>query len=290
MKKNEPQIRIAVNPTNPGQFFACCGLLELADRLWKGAEGWFENDGKEFCVRAPNRDASLSNLLTAAKTIQLQISDDETEEDNNEDDEDSQADGSESGIQPIQIASPVNLVLDWWADKSLKTWAGSMNATKIFLAMCGAIDSDNEAPLDQAAVVYDTSDKSNASKKTTTKQKAREPFYFDARRGSNAWSIDVGFSADAIKTSQNLSTVAYPVVESLAMIGLQRIRPISTEKARVFDYYIWSTALPVTVVAVAVSGHMNNKTGFRFENSFRTTQKKHKAFNPAIQLPKGEKQ
>ena len=29
-------IRIAVDPTNPGQFFACCGLLELADRLWSG--------------------------------------------------------------------------------------------------------------------------------------------------------------------------------------------------------------------------------------------------------------
>jgi len=36
-------IRINVAPTNPGQFFACCGLLELADRLWPGAEGCFEN-------------------------------------------------------------------------------------------------------------------------------------------------------------------------------------------------------------------------------------------------------
>ena len=41
-------IRVAVDPTNPGQFFACCGLLELANRLWPGAEGWFEK-GK-FCI------------------------------------------------------------------------------------------------------------------------------------------------------------------------------------------------------------------------------------------------
>ena len=27
---------VNVDPTNPGQFFACCGLLELADRLWQG--------------------------------------------------------------------------------------------------------------------------------------------------------------------------------------------------------------------------------------------------------------
>jgi CRISPR-associated protein Csx14 len=37
----EPNIHLRVDPTNPGQFFACCGLLELADRLWGGAEGWF---------------------------------------------------------------------------------------------------------------------------------------------------------------------------------------------------------------------------------------------------------
>jgi CRISPR-associated protein Csx14 len=34
-------IQLRLQPTNPGQFFACCGLLELADRLWNGAEGSF---------------------------------------------------------------------------------------------------------------------------------------------------------------------------------------------------------------------------------------------------------
>ena len=34
---------VMVDVTNPGQFFACCGLLELADRMWSGAEGWFES-------------------------------------------------------------------------------------------------------------------------------------------------------------------------------------------------------------------------------------------------------
>ena len=49
MTTTESTIRIVVDPTNPGQYFACCGLLELADRLWPGgAEGWFE-------VRTPAR-------------------------------------------------------------------------------------------------------------------------------------------------------------------------------------------------------------------------------------------
>ena len=38
MNTAEATIRINVDPTNPGQFFACCGLLEFADRLWPGAE------------------------------------------------------------------------------------------------------------------------------------------------------------------------------------------------------------------------------------------------------------
>lgn len=37
MNPNQAAIRINVDLTNPGQFFACCGLLELADRLWGGA-------------------------------------------------------------------------------------------------------------------------------------------------------------------------------------------------------------------------------------------------------------
>ena len=44
MSKPEASIRVNVDVTNPGQFFACCGLLELADRLWPGAEGWFKRD------------------------------------------------------------------------------------------------------------------------------------------------------------------------------------------------------------------------------------------------------
>ena len=54
----EPNIKIPVDLTNPGQFFACCGLLELADRLWPGAEGWI--GGREFCIQF---DGTLRTLL-----------------------------------------------------------------------------------------------------------------------------------------------------------------------------------------------------------------------------------
>ena len=41
MTNPKPSIQIPVDLTNPCQFFACCDLLELADRLWPGALGWF---------------------------------------------------------------------------------------------------------------------------------------------------------------------------------------------------------------------------------------------------------
>ena len=38
----ESSLCIHTDLTNPGHFFACCGLLELANRLWPGSTGWFE--------------------------------------------------------------------------------------------------------------------------------------------------------------------------------------------------------------------------------------------------------
>ena len=58
MSDQQPNITIPVDLTNPGQFFACCGLLELADRLCSSAEGWFENS--EFHLRC---EADLRKLL-----------------------------------------------------------------------------------------------------------------------------------------------------------------------------------------------------------------------------------
>ena len=57
---------VNVDPTNPGQFFACCGLLELADRLWPGAEGCFAKEDREFTI---TRGGTLRGLLAAAKAV-----------------------------------------------------------------------------------------------------------------------------------------------------------------------------------------------------------------------------
>lgn len=281
----EPSIHVRVDPTNPGQFFACCGLLELADRLWEGAEGWFEVG--RFCIRTDETEAALPTLLAAAKDINLAENDftPGAEDDEN----DAESDEQEGLISPLIIVSPVALCLDWWEDKTLKTWAGRMNERQIFLAMASAIDPPNSDPLNQCEVVFDPLSPAVETvfvkqRRDRKKRKPREPFYFDARRGASALPIDVGFSADPLKTSLKLYTVAYPVVEAMAFIGLQRCRPRPSDVPRVFDYFAWSTPLPVSVTPLAVNGLISKGDGFRFENAFRTDQRKHKAFTPATPI------
>jgi CRISPR-associated protein Csb3 len=264
-------IRIQVDRTNPGQFFACCGLLELADRLWGFAEGWFENGA--FHIRTEDAIASLSKLLESARSIRLSEHDGASADQ----DEDKEEEDSEDETGSLAIVSPISIRLDWWEDKSIKPWAGSMKANKIFLAMCHAIDPLCADPFDQGGVVFDPQLPPSPGKKQGAKAKKREPFYFDARRGASAWSIDVGFSTDALK----ISTTAHPVVEALCLIGLQRCRPKPTEKPRVFDYFAWRTPLPISIVPAAVSGLIGSGDCYRFVNSFRTDQKKHKTYTSA---------
>ncbi len=269
---SDSAIHVRVDPNNPGQFFACCGLLELADRLWPSVEGWFDRD--LFWLRTGSSEASLSKLLAAAHDIRLSKT--ESAQESEEDSE------SEVEVAALVIVSPVSLRLDWWNDKSLKTWAGSMDAHKIFLAMCNSIDSQHEDPFNQQQVVRDSAAlvPAGTRSKRAGKPKKREPFYFDGRRGASALPIDVGFSADSLK----LDTRAFPVVEAMSLIGLQRCRPRRTDARRVFEYCTWLAPLGTAVVAAAVSGLVGEGRRYRFENAFRTDQRKHKAFNPATSV------
>jgi CRISPR-associated protein Csb3 len=66
MSESTHTIRIRVDVTNPGQFFACCGLLELAARIRPGAAGCFE--ANEFVI---SESPSLENLMASIVAAQL---------------------------------------------------------------------------------------------------------------------------------------------------------------------------------------------------------------------------
>lgn len=276
MSQPEATIRVNVDVTNPGQFFACCGLLELADRLWPGAEGWFEEG--MFCVVCAG---TLKEVLLAAKSVTLAgdvSSDDDTDEEANDDDN--------GTVTPVEILTPVSIRLDWWSDISIKPWSGSMNVHTIAIAMAKAIDPDRSDPFSQCEVVYYSPEISSTSNKSRrAKPKKREPFCFDSLRGPNSHSRDVGFSANQLK----MKSTASPAIEFLCLIGLQRCRPRPTSIARQFDFFTWTVPLDISVLPAAVVGCISyiGGNGFRFRNVFRSAQKKLKAYMPAVPLSQG---
>jgi len=258
MSNSEPTIRINVDLTNPGQFFACCGVFELADRLWPGIEVYGAFLETEFGLWTDLKDCSLGQIIDAFVKADVQ-----------------QLDLNDDAASPLHLSKPFNLRLDWWqklegpnkaridlgGGDRLKTWAGKQFGPLIFRLMkdaCKGIDLLNL--LNEPKAVYEKRDGKD-KKKTTS------PFYFDARRDET--SLDVGFSAD----EQDMSVMAYPAVESLALVGLQRFRPavIQNRSSRSFLYAAWAEPLPAAVAMAAASGIFPTRLcgAFRFTKPSR---------------------
>lgn len=261
MSNPTPSITVVVDPTNPGQFFACCGLLELADRLWSGAEGWFGEKDRQFHLAG---GGSLEELVDAIASSELSICDE-----------------TDPTSSPFEIGAPFRpLRIDWWETDStardLKVWAGTMESYGIAYAMQQAMKDErfrNADLFDVGMVVMNPEDPT----------KKKEPYYYDARRAPNAHSRDVGFAPNDL----GMTSTAFPAVELLCVIGLQVARPAFTEERRIYDYFTWPIAIPPNLLLPATTGNLGVRPvrGYRFENWFRTGQKKHKAFRSAVPLP-----
>lgn len=255
----EPAIRVGVDSANPGQFFACCGLLELSNRLWNGAEGWFE-DG-EFCL-APleGEGGTLEKLLGAVVEVELRA-----------------LAPDEPTTSPLLLGGPFELRLDWWNDdraggSAFKTWAGQQKVVSIAGAMQHALS--RAIPLGPRLFQLGESIPDPDEPK-----KSVAPFYFDARRAAGALNLDIGFSTDA----QKIETLSFPSVEFLCLIGLQRFRP-RRNNDRTFFYYTWTRLTPLEplIAAPVACGAVRvpESQAYSFRLLFRT--KYLKGFLPAI--------
>jgi CRISPR-associated protein Csb3 len=266
MSDTRADISIPVDLTNPGQFFACCGLLELADRLWPGAEGWFER--REFRIRSVDQTKSLAELLGEVRDTTFNVGDDSQSDDEADTDED-------LPIEPVRLhwkTEKLAIHLDWWSDKSIKPWAGSMKERVILRAMLDAIDPLKPDPFnDLKVVLYKSPKKKNPTKK--------EPFYFDPRRGNKSHPLDSGFSPDTHK----MQSQCCPALEAFCFIGLQRARPASTGIVNKSRYTAWLQPVPANLSAAVVGGIVPSpgSVTYVFNNYFRTDQRKHKTFSQA---------
>ncbi|MGA3115761.1 MAG: type I-U CRISPR-associated protein Cas8c [Syntrophobacteraceae bacterium] len=284
---------VNVDVRNSGQYFACCGLLELAHRLWPGAEGWFDVPRSKFAIFSSDPAATLQKLI--AELSQCQISG--VRKDQRQEKESPELKNGEFGNQgrelsdneedrlkelgilartgAVQLQKPFNIALDWWQTAnedptSPKTWAGRQEIHKIARASQDSLmdiqdleDLMNHNSVMRAPKEYKYS-KSDQSKV--------EPFYFDARRFAHP--LDIGFSLD----KQLVETMAYPAVELLSLIGLQRFRPLPSSIKWTFEYFVWSRPLLPMVASVAPYCKVLPGIRYRFELQFRDGKKRYKAF------------
>lgn len=157
-------ICLDVDRTNPGQFFGCCGVFELAHRLWPRATAHFE--GAQFVVS----DGDLKELVTTTAHTPIEV-----------------LEPTNQTSSALRLAEPFNLRIDWWkVERGLKTWAGRMSVDRI------ATSLQRDLPNTLTSGFFD-----DGHVIVGADGKKVEPYYFDGRRGATALPLDVGFSSDA---------------------------------------------------------------------------------------------
>ncbi|MCC7087072.1 MAG: type I-U CRISPR-associated protein Cas8c [Pirellulales bacterium] len=276
-------IKIPVDLTNPGQFFACCGLLELADRIDKGTEGWFEN--RQFHLRFNSpftalvdalRKTTVTNTMSAVQNGRLEelsaMSKKDREKEGLEDEK--KALDALRREEPIIFQSSFQLRIDWFKDEysggsRFKTWAGQQSVLDIATAMhtgLSHVDAADESTLWNSA------------------RGGGLPFNFDSDLGGQGSALDIGFSFDPLAASEmtRIEGACRPALEILAFIGLQRFRPRENPRKNRFVYAAWRQPLPPSVAAVVACQAiaLGDAQCYEFRLLYRT--KYLKSFLPAI--------
>lgn len=220
-------LRVQLDPLNPGQFYACCGLLELAglDRgpvisrfeqeTARPRIAWFQMHDvpQEFLGDA------LNMLRGALSTLFFDPD-------------------CEASISPATLQFGNHLLeLDWWLDEfrnnkphPLRCWAGNVTTSKLFEDLLPPIPSN-------------VSGTEVFARSGLTKSK----FGVDPRAAWN--SLDFGYSPDA----HDAKTTVFAAVEILAAVGLQTFRPVVQRKGRTASYNLWTCELPLCVARNAAN-------------------------------------
>lgn len=286
MSNPEPNIKIPVDLTNPGQFFACCGLLELADRLWPGAEGWFADS--HFCIsNAPEitltslldslRRSTVANTMATSQQSRLDqlssMSKKQRQETPGLEDE-KKALETLRREEPILLQGQTPLRLDWFRDdhaggSRFKTWAGQQSVLDITVTMHDGMKS---ARIESEATLWNIA------------RGIGLPFNFDSDLGGQGSALDIGFSFDPLAGSEatRIFGTCKPALELLCFIGLQRFRPRELAGQNRFVYAAWQSPLPLSVAAAAAcqSIRIGDDPRYEFRLLYRT--KYLKSFLPAI--------
>lgn len=230
--------RIQVNAANPGEFLACCGIAELADRISaNGVESYF-NDGYFVLLSA----VSVSELLEKLAAIEPVLLEEPL-----------------SGLRADEKVAPLQLPLvesgplrlDAWtrlkvnrgkvaleADPFWKFWSGQQGVSSIWSKLRDQLKDQ----LDKKDIGSNSAEDLFQKRRFMTGR-----FGFDAQA---AWNpLDVGYSPN----DQKQPVATSPALELLALIGLQRVRPAILQNFQ-FEYSTWGNPLTPVAAAAAACG------------------------------------
>ena len=267
---------VNVDPTNPGQFFACCGLLELADRLWPGAEGWFAdgmfqvNSGTLAELIAALAQAQITSSLSAAelKRLGTLLSVAEAKLTPTDIEEKTRLKQMWK-FERLRLSAPFDIWIDWWRDErgertDLKTWAAKQLVAGMAQGMLGAIRTAAQAGDPDSKNLF------RLAKVDTL------PFNIDSDQSAQGSARDTGFSADTLEMASEYS----PLLELLAFVGLQRVRPLITMDDT-FRFSTWRTPQAIPVVAAVGAGVVVSDDQQLYEFALFNRTKYMKVFLPA---------
>lgn len=277
---SDANITIPVDLTNPGQFFACCGLLELADRLWPGAEGWFEGDaflaqatgGSLDAITATLQACTVANTMLPQQLARLEalsaMSKRERAAEPGLEDEKKALESLRREL-PIVLEGDLHFVIDWFTDdfaggSRFKTWAGQQSVLDIALAMHAGIDEVHGLWHGVRGIGL--------------------PFNFDSDLGGQGSALDVGFSFDPLADSEatRIQSTCKPALELLAFIGLQRFRPREVPRQNRFVFTAWRTPLSPLAASAVACGAVTLPSDAQYEFKLLYRTKYLKSFLPAI--------
>lgn len=232
-------IELSLDPENPAQFFACCGIFELASLFCgsnaKGVEAAFDYDRlqpQHALFRLHHSPKGLSELVQLLKAAQPSAPE-------------------RSGEAPVtlRLAELVDFNLDWWLEPDrfsksrFKLWAGQQTSLTLVATMLGALP-----------------DGADANMLETNKVPMSGRFGLDPRSAWNA--LDFGSSVN----EQKRDAYTFPLTETLAAVGLQGFRPKRNGGTRnSYSYRLWTSPLPPVVARAATQGAMPvSGQGFTF--------------------------
>jgi CRISPR-associated protein Csb3 len=257
-------------------------LLELADRLWSGTEGWFE-DGQFRMTGPPGcslgaaleklAQTDVTNTMTPREHARLEELSGMTQLQR----------GSEPGFEdekkrlesrrreePIVLTGAIEFRVDWFCDEfaggsRFKTWAGQQSVLDIARAMHRGMTTTNSGLWGAVRGIG-------------------LPFNFDSDLGGQGSALDIGFSFDPLagNDATRISIPCRPALEFLCFIGLQRFRPREMPRANRFIYTPWSTALSPPVASAVACGAVDVGDGPRHEFKLLYRTKYLKSFLPAL--------